>query len=133
MYTKLFMFSRFPEVLVSYLCQNNYTLPFLHTIFDLFLFDFAYSHPPPLLKKSGKFFFSENLKKMVKAITYRGPIRNAPYKKHLGKIGDFDGGPYKKHFQNWQFDVSLLENFQKRCIFFAIFSKIFENFSKIYL
>ena len=45
---------------------------------------------------------------------YRGPIRNAPYRKHLGKIGDFDGGLYKKHFQNWQFDVSLLENFQKK-------------------
>ena len=27
------------------------------------------------------------------------PIRNAPYKKHLGKIDDFDGGTYKKHFQ----------------------------------
>ena len=28
------------------------------------------------------------------------PISNAPYKKHLGKTGDFDGGPYKKYFQN---------------------------------
>ena len=28
-------------------------------------------------------------------ITYRegAPISNAPYKQHLGKIGDFDGGP----------------------------------------
>ena len=43
----------------------------------------------------------------------QGPIRNAPCKKHSGKIGDFDGGPYKKHFQNWQFDVSLLENVSK--------------------
>ena len=50
--------------------------------------------------------------------TYRGPIRNAPYKKHFGKIGDFDGGSYKKHFQNWQFDASLLENVRK---------KIFQN------
>ena len=34
------------------------------------------------------------------------------YKKQLGKIGNFDESPYKNHFQNWQFDVSLLENFQ---------------------
>ena len=50
----------------------------------------------------------------------------APYKHHLEKIGDFDEGPYKHHFQNWQFDVSLLENFGKRC-FFTVFSKIFES------
>ena len=37
------------------------------------------------------------------------PISNAPYKQHLGKIGDFDGSPYKQQFHNWQFDVSLLE------------------------
>ena len=56
-------------------------------------------------------------------------MRNAPYKKHLGKIGDFDGGPYKTHFQNCQFDVSLLENFQKKVHhhFFKNFRKIFQN------
>ena len=29
-------------------------------------------------------------------------ISPCPYKHHLDKIGDFDGGPYKHHFQNWQ-------------------------------
>ena len=45
-----------------------------------------------------------------------GPIRNAPY---------------KKHFQNWQFDVSLLENFGKNVYlvqyFFKNFRKFFQN------
>ena len=27
----------------------------------------------------------------MEIIYRRGPIRTAPYKKHLGKIGDFDG------------------------------------------
>ena len=31
---------------------------------------------------------------------YRRPISNAPYKDDLEKIGDFDGGFYKHHFQN---------------------------------
>ena len=57
-----------------------------------------------------------------------GAIRNAPYKKHLGKIGDFDGGPYKKQFQNWQFDVSLLENFRKKVYLFRHFFKNFRKF-----
>ena len=40
-------------------------------------------------------------------------ISNAPFKQHFEKIGDFDGGPYKQNFQNWQFDVSLLKNVSK--------------------
>ena len=44
-----------------------------------------------------------------------GPVRIAPYKHHFGKkISDFDGGPYKDHLQNWEFDVSLLRIFGKR-------------------
>ena len=37
--------------------------------------------------------------------------------------------PYKRHFQNWQFDVSLLENFGKKVYLFHHF---FQNFSKIH-
>ena len=33
--------------------------------------------------------------------------------------------PYKHHFQNWQFDVSLLDHFRKRCIYFTFFPKFF--------
>ena len=55
------------------------------------------------------------------------------YKHHLEKTGNFEGGPYKQHFQNRQFDVSLLENFGKKVYIFTIFSKIFDNFSKIHL
>ena len=43
------------------------------------------------------------------------------YKHHLEIIGDFDGGPYKHHFQNWQFDVSLLETFRKKSVSFFTF------------
>ena len=39
-------------------------------------------------------------------------------------------GPYKKRFQNWQLDVSLLENFRKKGVSFSPF---FRNFSKIVL
>ena len=42
---------------------------------------------------------------------------------------NFNGEPYKHYFHNRKFDVSLLK---KRCIFFTIFSKIFENVSKIH-
>ena len=50
--------------------------------------------------------FSElwNFGKLKKNTGRGARIRNAPYKKHLGKIGDFDGGLFKKHFQNWQFE-----------------------------
>ena len=47
----------------------------------------------------------------------------APYKHHLDKIGDFNGGLYKYHFQNWQFDASLLENFGKKVYLFQHFFK----------
>ena len=64
-----------------------------------------------------------------KYCTGRGaPISNAPYKQHLGKIGDFNGGPYKQQFQNWQFDVSLLENFRKKVY---LFRQFFKKFRKI--
>ena len=43
-------------------------------------------------------------------------------------INCFYRGPYKHHFQNWQFDVSLLGNFGKKDV---SFSK--RNFSKIHL
>ena len=70
---------------------------------------------------------------MIMVTIYRGAIRNAPYKKHFGKMGDFDGVPYKKHFQNWQFDVSLLEKFWKKGVSFSPFfkkiSKIFPKFT----
>ena len=50
------------------------------------------------------------------------------YKHQLEKIGDFYGGPYKQHFKNRKFDVSLLENFGKTCSSFfqkvSIFFKI---------
>ena len=49
---------------------------------------------------------------------------------HFGKIGDFDGGPYKHHFQNWEFDVSLLRIFGKKVYLFHHLKKI-EKFSKI--
>ena len=56
-----------------------------------------------------------------------GPISTAPYKHHLEKIGDFDGGPYESHFQNWQFDVSLLEFFLKKVYLFNHFFKKFRK------
>ena len=61
-------------------------------------------------------------------IKYKGAIGNAPYKKHFRKIRDFDGGRYKKHVQNWQFDVSLFENFRRKVYLFHHFLKNFRNF-----
>ena len=49
------------------------------------------------------------------------------YKHHLEKTGDFEGGLYKHHFQNRQFDVSLLENFGKKGLYFYHFFKIFSK------
>ena len=48
-------------------------------------------------------------------------------------IGDFDGGSYKNHFQNWQFDVSLLKNFRKKVYFLHhFFKKCLKIFSKFH-
>ena len=76
-----------------------------------------------VLKRS--FEFSSNCLRGVLKQKNQYFINTGAYKKHLGKIGDFDGGPYKKHFQNWQFDVSLLENFRKKVYLFHHFFKIF--------
>ena len=46
----------------------------------------------------------------------------------MEKVDDFDGGPYKKHFQNWQFDVSLLENIRKKVYLFRKFFHDFHEF-----
>ena len=76
------------------------------------------------------FHFYSSLEEFTDIYTGGGPISTAAYKHHLEQIGDFNGGPYKHHLQNWQFDVSLLENFGKKVY---LFSNIFENFSKINL
>ena len=46
----------------------------------------------------------------------------------FNKIGNFDGCSYKHHFKNWQFDVSLFENFGKKGYFCHYFFKNFRNF-----
>ena len=59
-------------------------------------------------KKSQKKIVKKNCNKKLQT-----NAKNAPYKKRFEKIGDFDGGSYKTHFRDWQFDVSLLKNFRK--------------------
>ena len=46
---------------------------------------------------------------------------------HLENIGDSYRGPYKHHYQNWQFDVSL---FEKGVSFAPFFQKKMENVVK---
>ena len=74
---------------------------------------------PQTYTKKGK--NAKKRQKCKKKTENTGPIGNATYKKNFGKIGDFDGDPYKKQFLNWQFDVSFLDNFGSKVYLFHHF------------
>ena len=58
----------------------------------------------------------------ITVFSYReGAIRNAPYKKHLGKISDFDGGLPRNTSKIGNLMYLFWKIFEKRC--FTIFSK----------
>ena len=60
-----------------------------------------------------------------------GSIGNAPYKKHLGKIGDFDGAPIRNTSKNFDQKVFLIAPHCILKIFiFSLATLVIEYFEK---